>query len=163
MSKIYLSSLVFILSLGSLFGQEESDKYFLDVNHLEELYDNYGLETTDGTPYENDGQTYAVFELTRLHNPFIGDKEFQMFMTLEFDSAKAIFGLDEKLQYILLMKNKDNLNSKFDLYHVVDILDNRFKKHTFSDNRFTWETVYITIYTGIDSAGHLYLYSKPNM
>ena len=164
MNKIYFSITFFMLSINSLFGQIEIDRYFMEVNHFENLHDDFSwVESSDQKTYETSDKTYLIVEIPLLLTPYIGDKEYVLFDKFEFDTELAYFDLEGEFQRITLVKNKVNVKSKNDLYEVLDYLDWRFKSHTYSNGIYTYENAFIKILAAFDQAGNLLVQSQPKL
>jgi hypothetical protein len=163
MKNIYFSTAFCILFVSSVFGQFENEKYFLDVNHFENLYDDFSwIDSTDQNAYEDTDKTkYLIVELTLLHTPYLGDKEYVMFRKFGFNSELAYFNLEGEFQRITLVKNKANVKSKYELYDIVEYLNWRFGSHSYSNGLYIYENEFITVKTALDNDGNLLVQSQP--
>jgi hypothetical protein len=162
MKNIYFSIAIFILSVSSVFGQSENEKYFLDVNHFENLYDDFHwIDDLDIKTYKGSDKTYLIVDLTLLHTPFLGDKEYAVVTEFGFDSELAYFDTEGEFERINLVKNKENVKSKYELYDILEYLNWRFGSHTYSKGIYTYETTHIKVMAAFDQGGNLIVQSEP--
>lgn len=148
---LFVTHSVVALSQSS---EVNSEKTFLNIDHYRHLSE-YVFEQGDLNRFDSESGSFLVTDIGNLINPFRGNEEYLQFHNLQLNSERAYFDKNGDLHHIILDKQGRKL-----LPAVVEILDARFKSHTYYDGAYIWETRFIDIWAGINEEGNTYVVSR---
>lgn len=161
MKNLIFSITVICVSISSSFGQFEEGPFFLNVNHFHNLIDDHYIYEDEANQETLNGMEVLYVTVQELHTPFHGWSEYDKFKTIKFDTEYGIFTMDGDLIYLLMTKQKANLDGKTELYAILELLDERFGKHIFDGKAYIWENTFIRIISNISEEGNLSVLSYP--